>query len=38
MLLLGIGFIIGGFVGIFYSAFCSAAKQGDRDIEIEDKE
>ena len=36
MLFLGIGFIIGGFVGIFYLALCSAAKQGDRDIEIED--
>lgn len=35
MLYFGIGFIIGGFVGIFYSALCSAAKQRDRDIEIE---
>ena len=36
MLLLGIGFIVGGFVGIFFSALCSAAKQRDRDIGIED--
>ena len=36
MLLHGIGFIIGGFIGIFYSALCSAAKQGDRDIGVKD--
>jgi uncharacterized protein involved in exopolysaccharide biosynthesis len=36
MLLLGIGFIVGGFVGIFCSALCNAAKRGDRDIETED--
>ena len=36
MLLLGIGFIVGGFIGIFYSALCSAAKRGDKDIGIED--
>lgn len=36
MLYFGIGLITGGFVGIFYSALCNAAKQGDRDIKIED--